>query len=104
MPTSIRKWDTGWNLVRKPLKIALAFILIIAGLITLPLPIPAGLLMLIIGLSLLVSAIPEARHYLRRIRAQFKQTSGLLNRIKHKMPRFARQLIEETDPDSQHPK
>jgi len=102
MPTLIRKWDTGWNLVRKPLKIALAGILIIAGLIILPLPIPAGLLMLIVGLSLLVSAIPEVRQYLRKIRGQFKQTSGMLNRIKHKMPRFARQLIEETDPDSQH--
>lgn len=97
----MRKWDTGWNLVRRPLKILLAFIFIVAGLITLPLPIPAGLLMLIVGLSLLVSAIPEVRQYLRRLRKHFHQTSGWLNRIKHKMPGFARQLIEETDPDSQ---
>jgi len=90
--------------VRKPLKIAVGLILVIAGLIALPLPIPAGLLMLIVGLSLLVSAIPEVRHYLRRMRKRFRQTSGFLNRIKHRMPGFARQLIEETDPDSHHSK
>ena len=104
MPTSIRKWDTGWNLVKKPLKIAVGLILVIVGLIALPLPIPAGLLMLIIGLSLLVSAIPETRNYLRRMRGRFRQTSAMLDRIKHRVPRFARQLIEDTDPDSQAPK
>lgn len=85
--------------MRKTFKIVIASLLIIAGLITLPLPIPAGLLLLIVGLSLLVSAIPKVRIFLRQLRKRYQQTSACLNRLKPRLPKFARELIEDTDPD-----
>lgn len=86
-------------MLKRSAKIAAGILLLIAGIILTPLPIPFGILCLFIGLSILVSAIPQMRIWVTALRRRYQRTSAKLNLIKHRMPHFARQLIEETDPN-----
>lgn len=74
-------------------------LLVIGGIIVTPLPIPFGVLMIVIGLSLLASSVPRIRDYLIALRRRYRDVSAKLNRIKNRLPAFARQLIEDTDPE-----
>ena len=88
-----------FSMVKRSAKIMLGILLVIAGVIVTPLPIPFGLIMIFIGLSLLVTTVPRVREWLRRQRHRYQEFSGQLNAIKGKLPRFARKLIEDTDPE-----
>lgn len=86
-------------MLKRSFKILTGCLLVIAGIIVTPLPIPFGIVMIIIGLSLLVTTVPQIRDWLKRRRTHYRETSGHLNAIKHKLPGFARKLIEDTDPE-----
>lgn len=86
-------------MIKRSAKAIAGTLLVIGGIIVTPLPIPFGIIMIIIGLSLLASSVPRVRGYLISIRRRYSEFSGKLNRIKNKLPGFARQLIEDTDPE-----
>ncbi len=86
-------------MIKRSAKAVSGAILVVGGIIVTPLPIPFGIIMISIGLSLLASSVPRVRDYLTSVRRRYREFSGKLNRIKTKLPAFARQLIEDTDPE-----
>jgi flagellar biosynthesis component FlhA len=87
-------------MIKRSAKLTLGILLILLGIMVLPLPIPLGLLSILIGLSILVSVVPAIRQWLMAARRRYRDTSSALERIKHRMPAFVRQLIDETNPDT----
>ncbi|WP_221798256.1 PGPGW domain-containing protein [Oceanobacter mangrovi] len=87
-------------MMKRSAKTLLGILLVLGGIVVTPLPIPFGILMIVIGLSLLVTTVPKIRHWLKQLRHKYQQTSAGLNRLKPRLPAFARKLIEDTDPES----
>lgn len=87
------------SMIKRSAQAVAGVLLVMFGIIVTPLPIPFGLLMILVGLSLLASSVPWVRQYLKALRQRYREFSGKLNRIKSKLPRFVRQLIEDTDPE-----
>jgi len=87
------------NMIKRSAKAVAGTFLVVIGIIVTPLPIPFGVIMIIIGLSLLASSVPWVREYLITLRRRYRDASGRLNQVKNRLPTFARQLIEETDPE-----
>jgi len=79
--------------------IVLGGFLVISGIIITPLPIPTGIIMIAIGLSILITHSQWVRAKIRDLRAKYKEFSQKLNNIKDKLPKFAKKMIEDTDPD-----
>jgi hypothetical protein len=79
-------------------RLALGWLLVIAGAITVPTPLPIGYVLILIGLSILVHESRFVRTRIRRLRERYPGIGNWLNRIKHYAPGFARRLIELTDP------
>ena len=73
--------------------------LVISGIIITPLPIPTGIIMIAIGLSILITYSQWVRAKIRDLRAKYKELSHKLNSIKDKLPKFAKKMIEDTDPN-----
>lgn len=86
-------------MLKRSAKAVSGMLLVIVGIIVTPLPIPFGVLMILVGLSLLASSVPWVREYLTSLRTRYREFSGTLNKMKNKLPGFARQLIEDTDPE-----
>jgi sulfite exporter TauE/SafE len=86
-------------MIKRSVKMVTGILLLLLGIIITPMPIPLGIILIILGLSMLVGTIPKVRHFLQFIRRRYRAFSHKLNRIKHRLPAFARQLIEDTDPD-----
>ncbi|MCT7359496.1 MAG: hypothetical protein COB09_16255 [Thalassobium sp.] len=86
-------------MIKRSVKMVTGILLLLLGIIITPMPIPLGIILIILGLSMLVGTIPQVRHFLQFIRRRYRAFSHKLNRIKHRLPAFARQLIEDTDPD-----
>lgn len=74
------------------------FFLVICGIIITPLPIPIGLILILLGLSLLVPALPVLKRWLTLFRSRFPKASDKLRRIRHRLPLFARSLVDHTEP------
>lgn len=79
--------------------IILGGFLVISGIIITPLPIPTGIIMIAVGLSILITHSQWVRAKIRDIRAKYQEFSQKLNSIKHKLPKFAKKMIEDTDPN-----
>ncbi|UXD87746.1 PGPGW domain-containing protein [Thalassolituus hydrocarboniclasticus] len=86
-------------MIRRSVKMVTGVLLLLLGIIITPMPIPLGIILIILGLSMLVSTIPRVRTFLQFLRRRYRVFSHKLNSIKHRLPAFARQLIEDTDPD-----
>ncbi len=86
-------------MIKRSFKMVTGILLLLLGIIITPMPIPLGIILIILGLSMLVSTIPQVRAFLQFLRRRYRVFSYKLNRIKHHLPAFARQLIEDTDPD-----
>lgn len=82
----------------RSLKIVSGTFLVIGGIIVTPMPIPLGILMIVVGLSLLASSSRRVREWIKSQRRRYQELSAKLNAVKHRVPPFARRLIEETDP------
>ncbi len=74
-------------------------LLLLLGLLLFPLPIPFGLPLMLVGLALLLQNSMYWQRQFKRLRLKFSGFSQRLNRIKPKLPEFARRLIEKTDPN-----
>ncbi len=86
-------------MIKRSFKMVTGILLLLLGVIITPMPIPLGIILIILGLSMLVSTIPRVRTFLQFLRRRYHVFSHKLNSIKHRLPAFARQLIEDTDPD-----
>ncbi|APR66927.1 MAG: PGPGW domain-containing protein [Thalassolituus sp.] len=86
-------------MMKRSVNLVFGILLVIAGLIVMPMPVPLGLIMIILGLSLMVSAWPALQRKLKALRSRFRKISDKLSRIRHRLPGFARRLLDDTEPD-----
>jgi hypothetical protein len=88
-------------MIKRSVNLVVGFFLVICGIIITPLPIPVGLILIVLGLSLLVPALPVLRRWLTLARARFPKLSNKLQSIRHRLPKFARNLIDHTEPQTE---
>lgn len=84
--------------VMRLMALIIGWLMVFAGLIILPLPIPLGLIMIVVGLALLAPHAPPVRRGIRALRRKFPGVNQKLNALKPRLPRFARLMVELTDP------
>jgi|GEM_PF-666836 len=84
--------------LKRPVKLAVGWLLFLIGLISAPLPLPLGQLIALLGLSLLVSESYMIRMFTRKIRRNYPRVSRMMDRVKPYLPGFLKSTIEETDP------
>jgi hypothetical protein len=88
-------------MIKRSVNLVVGFFLVICGIIITPLPIPVGLILIVLGLSLLVPALPVLRRWLTLARSRFPKLSNKLQSIRHRLPKFARNLIDHTEPQTE---
>jgi hypothetical protein len=88
-------------MIKRSVNLVIGFFLVICGIVITPLPIPVGLILIVLGLSLLVPALPVLRRWLIVTRARFPNFSSKLRSIRHRLPKFARNLIDHTEPQTE---
>lgn len=84
--------------LKRPIKLAVGWLLVLIGLITAPLPLPLGQLVTLVGLSLLISESYAIRMFTRKLRRNYPILNRLMDRVKPYMPAFLKSTIDETDP------
>lgn len=80
--------------------LAVAWVLVVVGVIIAPIPIPIGQAMALLGLSILVHRSPAMRRRIRRFRGNRPKIDAYVRRWHGRVPGFIRRLIDETDPGS----
>ncbi|PCI32903.1 MAG: hypothetical protein COB54_05815 [Alphaproteobacteria bacterium] len=84
--------------LKRPIKLAVGWLLVLIGLITAPLPLPLGQLVTLVGLSLLISESYAVRMFTRKLRRNYPMLNGMMDRVRPYMPAFLKSTIDETDP------
>lgn len=75
-------------------------ILIIYGVIAAVSPLPLGVVLIAVGFIMIAGANPAARPLIRRMRGRWRWFDKLVRLAAHRSPPRFKEVIEETDPDS----
>ena len=83
------------------LRLSAGWFLVVTGAIIAPTPVPIGLIMMAVGLGLLATESRFVRNALRQVRRRFPAFCAKLRGVRHRVPGFARRVIDETDPTTE---
>lgn len=87
-----------WQILKRPLKLTLGWIMLIVGIITAPIPLPIGQIIALIGLSILVSESQWVKTKAQRLRRAIPIFHRQLTRLHPYLPKFLKKVVEDTDP------
>lgn len=87
-----------WQFIKKPLKLAVGWIMFIVGIITAPIPLPIGQIIALIGLSILISESVWVKTKMQKFRRKIPMLTIQLNRMHPYLPKFLKKVIDDTDP------
>ena len=89
------------TLLGRWLRLGAGWFLVVTGAIIAPTPVPIGLIMVAVGLAILATESRFIRNALRQARRRFPAFCAKLREVKHRVPGFARRVIDETDPTTE---
>lgn len=88
----------AWNVIKRPVKIIVGWVMLIGGIIIAPFPLPIGQFIALVGLSLLVSESHWVKTKMQKLRRKVPIVGRQLQRIHPHMPKFLKKVIDDTDP------
>ena len=88
----------SWQIIKRPFKLFLGWVMMIVGIITAPIPLPIGKIVALIGLSILVSESLWVKTAAQKFRRKIPSLGRQLVRMHPYMPKFIKKVIEDTDP------
>ncbi len=83
------------------LRLGAGWFLVVTGAIIAPTPVPIGLIMMAVGLGILATESRFVRNGLRQMRRRFPAFCAKLRGVRHRVPGFARRVIDDTDPTTE---
>lgn len=88
----------NWELIKRPVKLVLGWIMFIGGIITAPFPLPIGQFIALVGLSLLISESHWVKTKMQKARRKMPVIGRQLTRMHPYLPKFLKKVVDDTDP------